>query len=57
MYKYPETVPMHRNFNRKDMSDMTDEDIAMIEWLQNATNEEILREMHAVEREIFRRDE
>ena len=43
--------------NRKDATFMTDEEMAMIEWLQNATNEEILREMHAVEREIFRRDE
>ena len=33
---------------------MTEEEIAMIEWLKNASDSEILSEMAAAEKEIFR---
>jgi len=33
---------------------MTEEELAMIEWLKNASSEEILNEMEAVDKEIFR---
>lgn len=33
---------------------MTEEDLAMIEWLKSAAPEEVLREMRAVEKDIFR---
>ena len=33
---------------------MTEEEIAMIEWLKNASEAEILSAMDSVEKEIFR---
>lgn len=34
---------------------MTEEDLAMIKWLKNASPEEVLAEMKAVEKELFRK--
>lgn len=33
---------------------MTEEDLAMIEWLKNASDDEVLTQMKAAEKEIFR---
>lgn len=33
---------------------MSEEDLVMIEWLKNASDEEILKEMEIADREFFR---
>lgn len=33
---------------------MSEEDLAMLEWLKNASQEEVLAAMDATEKEIFR---
>lgn len=33
---------------------MTEDDLAMIEWLKNASAEDVLAEMKIVEKELFR---